>query len=91
MPASAPKATQLLHHAQDACNVCSAKQVPRVLQGLTHAPLKQLLWVNGGADPSGDACGALHWHGYVGMEAEAVDRISEWMAHAASDLGQAPR
>jgi hypothetical protein len=70
----------LLHHEKDACNVCSPGDVPLILKGLTHASVKKLVWVNGGANPSGDACGALHWHGYIGMEADAVGQITGWIA-----------
>jgi len=35
--------------------------------------------VNGGANPTGDACGALHYHGYIGMEKEAVGFITNWI------------
>lgn len=69
----------LLHHAQDACNVCSPVDVPLILKGLIHAPVKKLVWVNGGANPRGEACGALHWHGYIGMETEAVGGIADWV------------
>ncbi|MBP6337645.1 MAG: hypothetical protein KA375_08625 [Vitreoscilla sp.] len=70
----------LLHHEKDACTVCSPADVPQILKGLSHAPLKKLVLVNGGANPLGNACGALHWHGYIGMEAEAVGVIADWVA-----------
>jgi pimeloyl-ACP methyl ester carboxylesterase len=70
----------LLHHEKDACNVCSPADVPLILKGLTHAAVKKLVWVNGGTNPSGEACGALHWHGYIGMEAEAVGVMAGWIA-----------
>lgn len=70
----------LLHHEKDACNVCAPADVPLILKGLVHAPVKKLVWVRGGANPSGEACGALHWHGYIGMEAEAVGLIADWVA-----------
>lgn len=71
----------LLHHQNDACTVCAPADVPLILKGLTHAPVKKLVWLDGGANPSGDACGALHWHGYVGMESEAVRVIANWMSN----------
>lgn len=70
----------LLHHLKDACKVCAPADVPLILKGLSHAPVKRLVWVNGGANPRGSACGALHWHGYIGMEAEAVGVIANWVA-----------
>ena len=37
---------------------------------------KKLLLVDGGGDPSGPVCEPMHYHGYVGMEAEAVKLIA---------------
>jgi hypothetical protein len=69
----------VLHHEKDACIQCAPQDVPRVMSGLVNAPVKKLVMVNGGADPSGDTCGALHWHGYIGMEQEAVGIITDWI------------
>jgi pimeloyl-ACP methyl ester carboxylesterase len=69
----------LLHHARDACAVCRPDEVPAILRGLKNAPVKKLILTDGGRDPSGDPCAALHWHGYVGMEREAVDLIADWL------------
>lgn len=69
----------VLHHARDACPVCRPTEVPAILKGLTHAPVKKLIMVDGGAGPTGEACAALHWHGYIGMEQEAVGLITGWI------------
>lgn len=70
----------VLHHARDACPVCRPAEVPAILKGLTHAPVKKLMMVDDGAGPTGEACAALHWHGYIGMEREAVDLITGWIS-----------
>jgi hypothetical protein len=44
-----------------------------ILKGLSNAPVKKLMMVDGGSDPTGDECDAQHWHGFIGMEREAVD------------------
>ena len=67
------------HHARDACRHCQASETPSIIQGLTQAPVKKLMVVDGGADPSGDVCAAQHWHGFVGMEREAVEQIAGWI------------
>lgn len=72
----------LLHHAKDACWVCDPKEVPAILRGLVNAPARQLVMVEGGGNPTGGACEALHWHGFVGMEREAVGRITDWIGSA---------
>lgn len=69
----------VMHHAKDACNVCPPQAVPLIMEGLTNAPIKRQIMVDGGSDPSGSACEAEHWHGYIGMERQAVDVISEWI------------
>lgn len=69
----------VMHHQRDACALCQPHEVPNILRGLRQAPVKKLLMVDGGAGPSGDPCHALHWHGFIGMEAEAVRLVAEWM------------
>lgn len=69
----------VLHHSKDACPVCDPQGVPAILRGLTNAPVKKLVMVSGGENPTGNVCEALHWHGYVGMEQEAVGVIGGWI------------
>jgi hypothetical protein len=69
----------VMHHEKDACPICAPYELKYIMRGLTNAPVAKLIMVNGGADPRGDACEALHWHGYIGMEAEAVDVIVAWI------------
>lgn len=67
------------HHAQDACKHCQASDISQILSGLSSASVKKLMVVDGGANPTGDVCGAQHWHGFIGMEQEAVAQITTWM------------
>ena len=69
----------VLHHAKDACPLCQPFEVPAILRGLKNAPVKKEIMVSGGENPTGNVCEALHWHGYIGMEREAVDLIAEWI------------
>ena len=69
----------VLHHAQDSCRVTLPREVPSILRGLTNAPVKKELMVDGGANPIGDPCEAMHWHGFIGMEQEAVSIIGNWI------------
>ncbi|MEG1736093.1 MAG: alpha/beta hydrolase [Comamonas sp.] len=73
----------LFHHARDACRICPPSALPEVLQALTGAPVKKLMLVDGGANPSGDPCHAMHWHGYIGMEAQAVAAMAQWIKQPA--------
>jgi hypothetical protein len=69
-----------VHHPQDACPICAPRDLPLIVQGLARAPVKKLLLLSGGGPPSGDVCEALHHHGFIGVEAEAVDAITGWIA-----------
>jgi predicted alpha/beta-hydrolase family hydrolase len=74
----------VMHHTNDACNVCSPSGVPAIMSGLKNAPVKKEIMVSGGGNPTGNPCEALHWHGFIGMEKEAVDTISEWIKQAST-------
>ena len=69
----------VFHHSKDGCVLCQPREVPAILNGLSSAPIKKLMVVDGGANPTGDVCAGQHWHGYIGMEKEAVDTISGWI------------
>lgn len=69
----------VLHHHYDECKNCKPYDAPLIIQKLTNAPIKKLIMVKGGEKPIGDPCGPLHWHGYIRMEQEAVDIISDWI------------
>lgn len=71
--------TLVLHHEKDACVHCLPHEVPAILSGLRNAPVKRQIMVDGGSGPIGDPCEALHWHGFAGMEKEAVDLIANWI------------
>ncbi len=67
------------HHARDGCRHCLPHEVPAIVQGLKNAPIRKLMLVDGGIHPTGDACAGQHWHGFVGMEKQAIDTITGWM------------
>jgi pimeloyl-ACP methyl ester carboxylesterase len=75
--------TLVLHHARDACEACSPAEAPAILRGLSNALVKKLVMAEGGADPSGDPCEAFHWHGFVGMEKEAVGIVAAFIGQSA--------
>ena len=67
------------HHAKDACKHCQVSEAPYIIKGLSNAHIKKLMVVDGGANPTGDECAGQHWHGFIGMESEAVDQIASWI------------
>ena len=71
----------MLHHSKDACIHCRPDEVPAAFKGFRNAPVKKLIFVDGGANPTGDPCAGQHFHGYIGMEREAVGTIAGWIAH----------
>jgi pimeloyl-ACP methyl ester carboxylesterase len=72
----------VLHHAKDACHQCNPADAHRITDALANVPVpdKQLILVDGGSSPTGDVCHAQHWHGYIGMEKEAVGVIADWIS-----------
>lgn len=74
-------------HAQDACRITPASGARRLLPRLTQSPRTHYWEVTGGGPPhnfGSEACGAQHYHGFLGMEAQAVADITGWIAAPAA-------
>jgi hypothetical protein len=69
----------VVHHRDDACPSCNPREAARIVDGLTNAPVKKFILLSGGGGASGPPCEALHYHGYIGMEKEAVEAITGWI------------
>jgi pimeloyl-ACP methyl ester carboxylesterase len=69
----------VIHHAADACDFCPPQGARWIYDGLTKARARKLVMIEGGSDPTGDACGPMHWHGFINFEAETVRLIADWM------------
>lgn len=69
----------IVHHEFDECKICVPGEVSQIIKGLKNSPIKKEVYVKGGANPTGNPCAALHWHGFIGMEREVVDLISDWI------------
>lgn len=69
----------VVHHERDGCKVCTPYEAKNIAGGLKNSPIKKTVLVNGGSGASGDPCQALHYHGFIGMEKEAVDLIAAWI------------
>jgi hypothetical protein len=70
----------VMHHKRDACRDCDPREAHLITERLTGAPVKKLLLVDGGGDASGPVCEPMHYHGYIGMEKEAVAAIAAFIA-----------
>ncbi|APW46341.1 alpha/beta hydrolase [Rhodoferax antarcticus] len=71
--------TLVFQHKQDGCRITPAYAAQRLISRLERAPMKKYIEVDGGNNPTGDACEAFHYHGFVGMEAQAAETISNWI------------
>lgn len=69
----------VVHHEFDECKICVPGEVSQIIKRLKNAPIKKEVYVKGGANPTGNPCEALHWHGFIGIEKEVVDLISAWI------------
>lgn len=69
----------IVHHEKDACLSCPARLVAPMIDRLSNAPVKKLVMVNGGGGASGDPCEPMHYHGFIGMEKEAVKVVTDWI------------
>lgn len=71
--------TLIFHHENDACWACKPYEAKRIEGQLKNAPVHKTILVSGGSGMTGNECGAFHYHGYVGMEGQAVDLIANWI------------
>ena len=70
----------VMHHEKDACRVCRPDEAPAIDRGLVNSRRHALLMFSGGEGESGNPCEALHFHGFIGAEPQAVERIADWIA-----------
>ncbi|RFO96140.1 alpha/beta hydrolase [Rhodoferax lacus] len=66
----------VVHHEQDACRLCLFSDLP-LLTAKLKAPFKVLSYQGG--TTRGDACEAMAYHGYNGIEAQVVQDIAAWI------------
>ena len=69
----------VVHHKNDACKICVPNEAARIIDGLKSAQPKKFVMIEGGANPEGDACEAMHWHGFINFEKETVKLITDWI------------
>jgi len=68
------------HHVQDGCRFCSFSDMPKLTGKLNTVPRTELLTFEGGNNV-GDPCEARAYHGYNGIEADVVTKISVWITN----------
>ena len=71
----------VVHHEQDGCKLCAFSDMPQLMDKLAKTPKAELISVTGGQN-QGDPCEAKAYHGYNGIEADVVGKISRWVIAA---------
>lgn len=66
-------------HRDDGCPVTPAWAARKLIHRLSSAPVKRYAEVTGGSEPSGSVCQSLHHHGYIGIEAQVVREMAQWI------------
>ena len=68
----------VVHHEQDGCTHCDFSEIPALMGKLTSATRSQLLSFKGGNN-QGDACEAMAYHGFNGLEKDVVQQTAAWI------------
>lgn len=71
--------TLVVHHREDACQFTPYSDIPGVLRDLANAPRRELLTFEGGDPPQSRPCEARAAHGYLGLDAQVVKAIADWI------------
>jgi dienelactone hydrolase len=71
----------VVHHEQDGCKLCAFSDMSPLMDKLAKTPKAELISVTGG-QTRGDPCEAQAYHGYNGIEADVIGKISRWVIAA---------
>jgi pimeloyl-ACP methyl ester carboxylesterase len=69
----------LVHHRQDRCRATPFGDAQGYLERFSAAPAKELLALKGGGPTQGGVCEPFDYHGFVGIESQAVAVIAAWI------------
>jgi pimeloyl-ACP methyl ester carboxylesterase len=71
--------TLIVSHRDDGCRLTPASDAPKLTARLTKAPKVEVAVLGGGDPPQSDPCEAKAQHGFLGIEAKAVDMIAAFI------------
>jgi pimeloyl-ACP methyl ester carboxylesterase len=71
--------TLIVSHRNDSCVGSPPGDGIALQRKLTAAPRTEIVFIDGGDPPRSEPCEALAAHGYLGVEAKAVDAIVNWI------------
>jgi pimeloyl-ACP methyl ester carboxylesterase len=69
----------IVSHRRDGCAITPAADAPKLSKRLTNAGKVDVVLLDGGAPPQSDPCEARSQHGFLGIEAEAVNAIANFV------------
>ena len=71
--------TLIVSHRKDGCDITPAADASKLSARLTKASKVEVAVLDGGAPPTSAPCEAKSQHGFLGIEAEAVDTIAKFI------------
>jgi hypothetical protein len=71
--------TLIVSHRKDGCDITPAADAPKLSSRLTSATKVEIALLDGGSPPRSEPCQARSQHGYLGIEALAVDTIAKFI------------
>ena len=71
--------TLIVSHRDDGCRLTPASDAPKLTTRLTKARKVEVAVLSGGDPPQSDPCEAKAQHGFLGIEAKAVDTIAAFI------------
>jgi pimeloyl-ACP methyl ester carboxylesterase len=69
----------IVSHRKDGCDVTPAADAGKLKSRLTGASKVEVALLDGGLPPASAPCEARSQHGFLGIEAQAVDRIANFI------------
>ena len=69
----------VMSHRKDGCVATPAADAPKLTARLTKAKKVDVIILDGGDPPQSDPCEARSQHGFLGIEAKAVDAIAQFI------------
>jgi len=80
----------IVHHRSDGCKETQFNEALQLKSWISKSPRVDFVEVRGGSWPKSDPCEALSYHGFLGMEEQVVQVITDWASGKAvpSKIGQ---
>jgi len=80
MPLSSVRVpTLIVSHRKDGCDITPAADAPKLTRALANARKVDVVLLDGGSPPQSAPCKAKSQHGFLGIEAQAVGRIAQFI------------